>query len=314
MSPKPSSLPSSLQWLLRVSCAIMLVGHGWVAWNGHLPVRALLWNEELMRGIVASLFNTDWNTWVSSFEIGDRIDAGVRIQAVILFAFAASALIPINKHGFPYIYLLATANLVLLSWLRYLEAGVGLGQFLEYASQIATPFILFVSLRNRRPLLIVVILAALALTFCSHGVFAIGYQSGTPWFNHPRPGGFTEMLMLCLGLETESTANRLLLLGGILDLVAVVAVFIKGRTASLGLTYMILWGFLTALARPWAYFDAANTADSLNTWVPEALLRIPHFALPLYVLLALRINATKNPTPELVSSELPCPTSNDSSS
>lgn len=94
----------------------------WVAWNGHLPVRALLWNEELMSGIVASLFNTDWNTWVSSFEIGDRIDAGVRIQAVILFA----------------------------------------------------------SLRGRRPLLIVVILAALALTFCSHGVFAMGDESDTP--------------------------------------------------------------------------------------------------------------------------------------
>ena len=99
----------------------------WPFWSGGSlgtdpPVRALLWNEELMRGIVASLFNTDWNTWVSSFEIGDRIDAGVRIQAVILF----------------------------------------------------------VSLRGRRPLLIVVILAALALTFCSHGVFAIGYESGTP--------------------------------------------------------------------------------------------------------------------------------------
>ena len=289
-----------LEWVLRLACAITLLGHGWVCWNGQMPLRALLWDEGLMREFVASVFNTDWDTWVTSFEIGDRIDAAVRIHAIVFLLFAVAALVPLRKRWFRMLYLIAAADLAFLAWLKFLDAGVGLGQLAEHASQVAIPLILFLLIRNtvRSRTLELVIKAALALTFIGHGLFAIGFSSNSLWLSHPLPGHFTEMTMLCLGFESESSAERLLLLGGILDLLAAAVIFAPGRRARLAFGYMLLWGFLTALARPWAYFDAANASDSLNTWLPEALLRTPHFALPLYVLLALRANRAKNPAPQ----------------
>lgn len=308
----PSAPPAfRLAWFVRIACAITLLGHGWVCWNGQMPLRALLWDEGLMREIVASVFNTDWGTWVSSFEIGDRIDAAVRIQSIVFLLFAVAALVPCRKRWFRLLYLLASVDLAFLAWLKFLDAGVGLGQLAEHASQVAMPLILFLLVRNtaQSHSTTIVIKAALALTFIGHGLFAIGFSSNSLWLSHPLPGRFTEMTMLCLGFENEASAERFLLIGGILDLLAAAVIFAPGRSARLAFGYMLLWGFLTALARPWAYFDAANASDSLNTWLPEALLRTPHFALPLYVLLALRANRTKNPAPQtdLHDHDLPTP-------
>jgi hypothetical protein len=320
-SPSPPSVPSSdsapaiaarackqtdltrssaLEWVLRLTCALTLLGHAWVCWNGQLPIRALLWDEELMSGIVSSVFGIDWGTWVSSFEIGDRIDLAVRIQALVLLIFAVTALVPLRNRWLRGALVLTTANLAFVVCLKSLDAGVGLGHLAEHASQVAAPLILLLFLQNTHHprWLLGLTKTALALTFFGHGLFAIGLTSGSIWLNHPLPGGFTEMTMLCLGFETELTANRLLLLGGVLDLLVALAIFAPGRPARIALQYMLIWGFFTALARPWAYFDAANAADSLNTWLPEALLRTPHFALPLYLLLALQTSGAENLAPE----------------
>ncbi len=265
----------------------MFAGHGWAIWNGDMPIRALLFDEGLMSGPVESVLGIDWGPWVSSLDIGDRIDAAVRIQAWVFLLYAAAFLVPLRGRATAVICTAASLNLAFLAWLGYLDAGVGIGQLLEQAGQVALPLVLCLALcgggcRGGRALASV----AIAITFIAHGLFAINLQADLTWLNHPRPGKFTEMTMRCLGLGTEPAANRILVAAGILDFVVALLIFVPGLTRRLALGYMVAWGFLTALARPWAYFDAAESADSLNAWLPEALQRAPHFAIPLYLLLA----------------------------
>ena len=70
----------SLIWTLRVVCFLTFIGHGWVCLQGNMPIRALLWDEELMTGIVESWLGMGWGEYVSSLEISDRIDGFVRLQ------------------------------------------------------------------------------------------------------------------------------------------------------------------------------------------------------------------------------------------
>ena len=134
---------------------------------------------------------------------------------------------------------------------------------------------------------------AIALTFVCHALLAIGLPSETAWLNHPRPGNFTEMTMLCLGLKSESSAGLILLVAGILDIAAALFLFVPGRFRVASLAYMVIWGFLTALARPWSYYAPEFAGDTLTRWLPEALYRVPHFGLPLCLLLALPRRNTK---------------------
>ncbi len=293
----------TLEWLLRITCAVMFVGHAWVCWNGQMPIRALLWDEGMMTGIVRSLFGVDWDTWVSSPEIGARIDNAIRFQALLFILFAAVALVPKRHRILSIIYCVASVNLAFLAWLKFFDAGVGIGQLIEHASQVAAPLILFLLIRNGgwRGTTTTFACASVALTFVGHGLFAIGISSASLWLDHPRPGAFTEMTMLCLGLESEQVANAHLLAAGIADIVVAILIFIPGRTAVFALAYMTLWGFLTALARPWAYFEPTAALDSLNSWLPEALYRAPHFGLPLcLLLLALAQRRAENSAPEAV--------------
>ena len=285
---KPVAANSITTWLLRIVCAVMFAGHGWVCWNGDMPLRALLWDEELVSGAVKSLTGMDWGEWVSSMRVDDGINVAIRVQAWIFYAFAAAVLLPVRHLALGVVYFIATLNLAFLAWLKYHDAGVGIGQGLEHLSQVAMPLALFLLVRGNRRSAIAVAMVAIAVTYVGHGLFAIDLPSQTIWLNHPRPGNFTEMTMLCFGLETEPPAVRILVAAGIVDIVAAVLIFAGRWPRSTGLLWMTMWGFLTALARPWAYFEPTAAAETLDRWVPEALYRAPHFGLPLFLLLALR--------------------------
>ena len=292
---EPSTIlrkPTLLEWLLRLACATMLVGHGWMCWNGQLPLRALLWDEELIASAVKSLTGMEWGAWVSSMEVDANINRAIRIQAWVFFAFAAATLLPFQLRFFRLLHLLAAFNLALLAGLKYHDSGMGVAQFFEHASQFLLPLVLFVVVRKDgwSPVSVALAKLSLAATFIGHGLFAFDAPSQTSWLNHPRPGGFTEMTMLCLKIETEAVAEKLLFGAAIADFIAAVLIFFPNWRwpQLLGLVYMIVWGFLTALARPWAYYEPTEAADSLMRWIPEFLYRAPHFALPLCLLLALR--------------------------
>ncbi|MEZ5303814.1 MAG: hypothetical protein R3F11_24695, partial [Verrucomicrobiales bacterium] len=246
----------------------------------------LLWDEGLSASLVEKFFGMEWGDWASSLEVDDRITAAIRVQGWIFLALAGAVLVPIRHLAFRSLYLVATLNLIFLAWLKYHDAGMAIAQFYEHASQFLLPAILFMALGGRR--WIPVAKAALAATFIGHGLYALGWTSEWMWFSHPRPGDFTEMTMICLGIESESAAENLLVVAGAVDLAAAAGLVFGAKVRSLSLSYMVVWGALTALARPWSKFDPHAAAESLFRWIPELLYRVPHFVLPLCILLALR--------------------------
>jgi hypothetical protein len=226
-------------------------------------------------------------------QVDEGITRAILVQAWLFFLFAIAALIPLRGRLLGIVYLIASLNLAFLAWLKYRDAGMGVAQFFENAGQFCLPLVLALFVGGRdawRP----VAKVGLAATFIGHGLFAIGLPSEITWLNHPRPGSFTEMTMLCLKFETEAAAGRLLLAAGIIDLVAAVMIFLRGWPRAAGLVYMIAWGFMTALARPWAYFEPTAASETLVRWIPEMLYRFPHFGLPLCLLLALRRRRADN--------------------
>lgn len=287
------------EWLLRSTCAIMFIGHSWLCFNGQMPLRALLWDENIMSGIIAKLTEQDWNWWVTSPHIDDKISHCVMVQGFIFLFFATLSLIPIRKRSYRYIYLISCINLVFLAFLKYLDNRIGIGNLLEHASQFTCPLVLFLFTANNnlnRPLELLA-KVSVALTFIFHGLFAINFGHDWNWLNHTRPGHFTEMVMICLGIDKEWSANQILFVAGVLDFLAAILIFTQRKLIKMGLLYMILWGLLTAMARPWAHFNKSSVIESLNNWVPEMLLRTPHFAVPLCLLLALKIKCTNDADP-----------------
>jgi len=256
-----------------------------------MPLRALLWDENMMSGIITRLSGQDWNWWVTSLEIDKKIRYCVMVQGFIFLFFAAVSLIPIRKKSYRYIYLISCINLVFLAFLKYLDNRIGIGNLLEHATQFTCPLVLFLFTAkknlNRSTELLAKI--SVALTFIFHGLFAINFRHDWIWLNHSRPGNFTEMVMICLGIHEEESANLILFIAGILDFLAAILIFTQRKLIKMSLLYMILWGLVTSIARPWAHFNKSSIIESLNNWIPEMLFRTPHFIIPLCLLLALKI-------------------------
>jgi hypothetical protein len=271
----------------------MLIGHGWVCLNGKMPLTALLWDEQLMSGLITSITGEDWNSWVTSLEVGDVINNIIRLQGIIFILFAATLLIRSEKKWFNFIYIIISGNLLFLAILKYLDSRVGIGNLLEHASQFCMPLIVFFIAKNKDMKGTSMILAkvSIAFAFIFHGLFAVNFRHEMTVFDHARPGHFTEMVMLSLGITQESFANSILLIAGILDFIAAALIFSKGTPRNIGLIYMFIWGALTAIARPWSRFDSYEIFESLMKWIPEMFYRTPHFMIPFCLLLALNIKS-----------------------
>jgi hypothetical protein len=114
-------------------------------------------------------------------------------------------------------------------------------------------------------------LVLLVITFAGHGLFALDVL--------PRPGYYVDMTSRAFMMDEEGSI-RFLMWIGVLDLLVFPAVVFK-RTRTIALVYMIIWGFLTALARPVYNWSSLFIEESILIWVPEFLERAPHFLLPL---------------------------------
>ncbi|MEM1124397.1 MAG: hypothetical protein AAGJ18_28420 [Bacteroidota bacterium] len=117
---------------------------------------------------------------------------------------------------------------------------------------------------------------AIALTFTCHGLYAIGY--------YPIPVNFMDMTMNILRVD-EAAAKIFLKTAGILDFIVAIGIFLPFKYARVCLLYALFWGFGTTIARIWAYFDWKWLDYVLLQWLHEAVLRMPHFLVPLVVLL-----------------------------
>ena len=268
--------------LLQLSTFTVLLGRAWQHLYWDAPFRALLWDEQLLSGLVQSFTSMNWETYITSMEIDERISTLIKgfgyfylISAILTFFIHK-----IPKFFRPFLWISSLA-LITLALLYCKERFFSIGQFFEYTLQFGSPFFLWWWLRqeqspNSLPKLTFILKVAIALTFTCHGLYAIGY--------YPIPVQFMEMTMNILGVDEEMTKS-FLLTAGILDFAVAIGIFLPWKWARFFLLYAIFWGFGTSIARVWAYFNWEWLDYVLLQWLHETVMRMPHFLIPLAVLI-----------------------------
>jgi hypothetical protein len=148
-----------------------------------------------------------------------------------------------------------------------------------------TPTTNFINLHN-------LLVVAVALTFACHGLYAFGY--------YPLPGNFVEMTISILHCSEGFAQTFLKVMGGV-DIV-VGFLLVVGRKVNIPTNYQrptiyycVVWGFATALARLWANFLPSLPVSSILDWMPEFLIRVPNFLLPIVLLLQPRAEHEPKP-------------------
>lgn len=157
----------------------------------------------------------------------------------------------------------------------FFEEGIKWAYLPEHALQVALPLLLFahVYFFVTKTTLLKVLLYATALTFLGHGVLALGLF-------HEVPGNFlgmTSSFFQC----SHQTAQILLFIWGIMDLIVIVLLFIP-VLRRYALMYMFLWGTVTALARVLAYWNL-GLLDAVLYQSGGTVFRLLHGLVPLYL-------------------------------
>jgi hypothetical protein len=274
-------IPRWCQTVLLVTTVLLFLGQAWQHWRWDVPFRALMWNQTLMQPLIESFTALSWSDYVTSGQADSWVQ-GITLAFSLFYLVAAIATVLLRRlPRFATAFLIAgSLALSSLALLYTLDRFFYAGMFLEYSLMWTTPlFFLLLMRRDQRvpPRLIWVMKGAIAFTFVGHGLFALGV--------YPMPVHFMEMTLNILPI-TESAALTFLFVAGILDLLVGVGVFIPGIDRP-ALFYAAIWGLLTSLARIWSYFDINYMASTLDAWLFESLIRLPHAVIPLVLFVIL---------------------------
>ena len=281
-----------LQW----ATAAVFLGRAWQHLYWDAPYRALLWDERWMKGIVTNGLGMRWQDYVTSPEVNAFIQNWITGTGIfyLICALAAVFLPRLGKWGRGLMYL-GAASLVFLAALYCKEKFFFVGQFFEYTLQIGSPVLLalWTAAPGYQPSrrMVLGIKTAIALTFTCHGLYAFGY--------YPQPGHFVYMTMSILSVDNEQAA-LFLQAAGILDFTLSIMLFLPGRAPLYAAAYAVFWGLATTLARPWSALITSGWELMLLQWLHEAVMRLPHFLIPLllaHYLWASRRNKADRPQP-----------------
>jgi|AntRauTorckE5430_2_1112549.scaffolds.fasta_scaffold31010_2 hypothetical protein len=265
-----------LQW----SAASVLLARGWQHLYWDAPFRALLWDQAWMEGMVQAVLGMDWQTYVTHPNTDWWIQQLV-FGTGVFYVLAGTVAITIHRWGRPgrVVLWLSSLGLIILAGLYCKDKFFFLGQFFEYTLQFTAPAVLaWVAVDPKKRFnqsLLLFLKVGIALTFTCHGLYAVGY--------YPRPGYFVFMVMSILGVD-EISAAYFLQVAAALDFLLSILIFLPGRIARVALVYAAFWGLSTTLARPWAYAYVATWDTILLQWVHEAVMRFPHFLIPILAL------------------------------
>lgn len=271
---------STIFLLTRIATVAVFLGRAWQHLRWDAPYRDLIWDEKWMGGLVPLLGYPNWESFVTD----PRTDQVIQqlIQGIGgYYLLCVLAAIWINRFGKigPWILRIGGFSLIFLAALYAKEKFYFIGQFLEYTLQWSTPFFLVAFARQNTITIrqISLLKIAIALTFICHGLYAVGYS--------PRPEIFQTMVINILGFDNDM-AIHFLNLAGLLDFVFALALFVPWPKLNLlALAYLTFWGFMTTIARVWAFVHWEFLGAGLAQWLHESVLRIPHFLMPLVLFL-----------------------------
>lgn len=273
------SWPPFIFRLVQLAAVALFLGRAMEHLIWDAPFRALLWDEGWMKGLVENGLRMDWEAYITSEVVDERIQTSIRIHG---WFYLCCALIAAFIRWIPAflvkVLLIGAASLMILSFLYYKEKFFSIGQFLEYSLQFMTPVFLYQMYKGKpeSKTLIMMMKIAIAITFTCHGLYAIGY--------YPQPGHFVQMVINILGVGEEQ-ALFLLKVMGILDFIISILLFFPAKWARPALGYAVFWGLATSLARIVSSWDWTIVGDHLLQNLHECVLRFPHFLIPLVVYL-----------------------------
>lgn len=259
--------------IIELSYFCLLIGRSWQYFFWDAPVRTLFWDQELMSGIVAR-FGISWNTFVTSPTVDANLNALIFIMGFLFLISAFSIFLTKRlQHVTRLLLIVASLQIIFFTILMFKEKFYQIGQLIEYASQLACPIILYLVLFKKIAFndLSVFIKVAIALTFVGHGFYALGI--------HPQPGQYVDMILNVFSIS-ELLARKILVIVGVLDLSVAILIFFP-KYFQVSIWYIIIWAALTSLARVVAHIDFNFLAASMDQWLYEVLVRVPHFGLPL---------------------------------
>lgn len=261
--------------IISISCFLMLIGRAYQHFFADSPIRGLLYSPFIMKPFL-SLTGVSFDSYINHPLLDERITLSLKLTGLLLFflgwCFLWIGIFPENvKRVVVYI---SCFMLMLVSFAYYKDKSFSIGQFLEYAAQMFLP--LYFIIKERW--LSIFLKSCIAITFFSHGLYAIGY--------YPIPGNFMQMIIIALKCSNEN-ALTILYVAGILDFVFAIGVFIPKLSRGF-LFYGLFWGFVTTFARLYTNFHIEFGLANFSYWTMEFLVRIPHFTVPLVLLMNLR--------------------------
>ena len=261
----------SLLRLIWISSLFIMLGRGWQHLFFDVPYRAILWDQDWMESIVL-FFGWTWDSYITSLAVDHSISLLIQCIGIFyIFAFVITLAWRKIAHWVRQITWAGVwITLIILAFLYSKEKFYSLGQFFEYSLQFGTPFLLWTAFRQKGLPVTFILLVKIfiALTFVSHGLYAIGY--------YPRPGYFVQMSIHFFKFS-ESTANLFLWWAGMLDFLAAILIFLPKPIMKIGLIYCVIWGFATAAARLGANLYESMWTEAIFYYTPEFLFRTCHF-------------------------------------
>ncbi len=257
--------------LLRLGVTCCFFGWAWQHLVWSVPYGEVLWNPDYF-GWLADANGVSWEAYVAEVATDTRIRLATRLLGTVYLCLALLAvMVPPGRWWGQALLAIGALLLGVIAFAKYVNAGHAAAMLVEYGGQVLSPLVLALALRcgARAKWPVGIAVLGFCCTFIGHGVYALGLVT--------TPGHYYGMVHTITGLGAEG-ATTFLLVAGILDVVVCVGLLIP-RLRAPCLIYAALWGLATALARPLS----GGILESAH----EAVLRAPHFALPLYLLVVL---------------------------
>ncbi|MEM6363522.1 MAG: hypothetical protein AAF745_03775, partial [Planctomycetota bacterium] len=244
------------------------------------PLGVLLWHEATLQWVTS--WGVSWDTFVGTGADDGLIQILQRGVGWTLF-FAAIAAIAIRFSGratrctSTVGISIGAICLSVITLALYVRAMQQLPMLIEHGGQVLMPICLLLAVHYgaRSSITVTITVVAVMLTFAGHGAYAAGM-----W---PTPANFYAMTTVILGTDFETT-QRMLFIAGVLDFAVCVGLLVpyfRGIAAG----YAVVWGFLTAMARPVAGMSLELNYFAADQHLHQAILRAPHFILPAFLVL-----------------------------
>jgi len=271
--------------LLRLGTFLCFIGWAWVHFYWEGPYAVLVWNQSTY-----SLAQDMGYGWEEVVGTGANDGLFQSILSQLYWGYLICAILAFTvKKGKPIqvaMMCLGFCMLTVLMYAKYLASKSQLPMLIEHGGQMLMPLILLSALYFglRHSVTWWVAIVAFVTTFAGHGCYALGL-----W---PTPSNFYGMTTVILGLNYETT-TLFLRTAGLLDFIICVGVFIP-RLRLYCVAYAVVWGLLTALARPVAGMSLELNFWGADQYIHESILRAPHYFIPLFLVLLFKKQKTSS--------------------